>query len=397
MRGARPEWIVAYLSERSDLFGGGQIGLCDLVGALRGVPVRPLVVVPGPGTLAEALDRCGVEWISMPVPPLLAWAGSGALLAIARLRRMVYERGVDLLHSDSPRTALYAGLAARLSRRRHVFHVRASRASSSAADRLLLSLSDRVIAVSRAAAGRSHSLRASNKIRVVPTGLPPINFLPRHQARQRLNLPQDAFVLGVIGRVEEDKGRDDALAALATVRRSTSGALLVFLGPVDLDDAWARALPLRAAAAGAAGAVRLAGSNAEAARLLKAFDVLLHASRHEALPRVVLEAQFAEVPVVAAAVGGVPEIIDHGTNGLLVPPRRPVALGDAAALLARDPEAGRRLARAGLARARQRFSIDRMVTDILAIYDEILPARPAAAMSGPSRAGAGSRAREATP
>src|SRR5207247_10815759 len=123
----------------------------------------------------------------------------------------------------------------------------------------------------------SCSLRLRCETRVVPTALPPHTFRPRHQARPRLNLPQDAFVLGVIGRVEEDKGRDDALAALATVRRSTSGALLVFLGPVDLDDAWARALPLRAAAAGAAGAVRLAGSNAEAARLLKAFDVLLHA------------------------------------------------------------------------------------------------------------------------
>src|SRR5207244_9081 len=84
-------------------------------------------------------------------------------------------------------------------------------------------------------------------------------------------------------------------------------------------------------------------------------------------------------------VGGVPEIIDHGTNGLLVPPRDPQALGDAAALLALDPEAGRRLARAGLVRARQRFCIDRMVAEILAIYDELLPEPPPAAVPGPSR------------
>jgi glycosyltransferase involved in cell wall biosynthesis len=397
VRGARPESIVAYLSERADLFGGGQRSLCDLVRALRGAPVRPLVVVPGPGALAESLDACGVDRVSIPLPPLHAAAGWGALTAIGRLRRLILERGVDLVHSDSPRTALYGGIAARITRRRHVFHLRASRASSSAADRVLVALSDRVVAVSRAVASRSRALRTSPKIRVVPTGLHPIDFLPRHEARSRLDLPRDAFVLGMVGRVEEDKGREEALVSLASVRRAAPGALLVFVGPVDPEDTWTRTLSLRAASFGLAGAVRLAGPQAEAARLLKAFDVLVHPSRHEALPRVVLEAQFAEVPVVATAVGGVPEIIDSGRNGLLVSPRDPEALGRAAASLALDPGTGRRLARAGLQRARERFGIGRMVTEILGIYAEVLPAPPAAAAPGPSRRAAGGRATEATP
>jgi glycosyltransferase involved in cell wall biosynthesis len=395
VRGARPDCTVAYLSERSDLFGGGQMSLCDLTRALRGTSVRPLVILPRPGALSEALDDCGVEWISIPTPPLLAGAGAGALRAIARLRRLVFERGIEILHSDSPRTALYAGLAARLSRRRHVFHVRASRPSSAAADRILAALSDRIIAVSRAAAGRSGALRSSGKTRVVPTGLPPIDFLPRRQARARLDLSEDVFVLGVVGRVETDKGRDDALAALAIVRRARPGALLVFLGAVEGEEAWTRTLPLRAAASGMSGAVRLAGPVAEAARLLKAFDVLLHPSRHEALPRVVLEACFAEVPVVAAAVGGVPEIIDPGRTGLLVPARDPEALGRAAVSLALDPDTGRRLARAGLERASERHVIGRMVAEVLEVYDEILPGRIATAESRSYRRGPGGRAGEA--
>ena len=396
MRGARPETHVAYVSERSDLFGGGQMSLCDLVLGLRGTRVRPLVVVPGPGPLSETLDGQGTEWVPLEVPPLVAGAGIGAFRTLARLRRLVRERGIDLLHTDTPRTALYAGLAARLSSRRHVFHLRASRASA-AVDRLLVALSDRVIAVSRAAATRSRAVRESQKTRVVTTGLAPIGFLPRREARHLLDLPQDVFVLGVVGRVEEDKGRDDALTALATVRRVLPGALLVFLGPVDPGDTWAHTCSLRAAASGMVGAVRLAGPHPSAARLFKAFDVLLHPSRHEALPRVVIEAQFAEVPVVAAAVGGVPEIIEPGRNGLLVPPRDPEALAQAAVSLARDPEAGIRLARVGLDRARPRFSIERMAAAILAIYDEVLPPRPVGALPGASRTGAGNRAREATP
>jgi glycosyltransferase involved in cell wall biosynthesis len=388
VRGARPEATVAYLSERADLYGGGERSLCDLAGALRGSRVRTLVVLPGAGPLSDALDRCGAEWVSMPIPPFTEGAGIGALVTTARLSRLIRERGIDLLHSGSPRTALYAGLAARLTGRRHVFHLRASRASSSAADRLLLALCDRVIAVSRAAATRSRALCLSHKTRVVPTGLAPIDFLPRREARLLLDLPQDAFVLGVVGRVEEDKGRDDALSALAVVRRASPGALLVFLGAIDPEDVWTRTGPRGAAAGGVEGTVRLAGPRPDAARLLKAFDVLLHPARHEALPRVVIEALFAEVPIVAAAVGGLPEIIEPGRTGLLVPPRNPEALGGAAARVALDPMATLQMTRAGLDRARERFVIERMVTDILEIYDELLPHR-STMLPGPSRAGTG--------
>ena len=397
MRATPPEARVAFLSDRSDLFGGGQLSLCELAEALLGTSVRPLVVVPGPGPLSEALQRSGVEWTPIVLPAFARGAGWGAVATLVRLRRLVLGRSIDLLHSDSPRTALYGGCAARLSGRRHVFHVRASRPSSVLADRVLVRLSDRIIAVSRAAAARSSPVRDSRRTRVVPTGLPPIDFLTRPQARLRLDLPQDAFVCGVVGRVEEDKGRDEALTAFAAVRRVVPGALLVFLGPVDPGDPWTHTLSLRAAATGMSGAVRLAGARPDGASLLRAFDLLLHPSRHEALPRALIEALFASVPVVAAAVGGVPEIIESTRSGLLVPPRDPESLGRAAAALARHPGARQRLAEAGLARAREVFGIERMVAEILAVYEEILPASPAARVPGSSRRRHGGHTREETP
>jgi len=394
--GALPERTIAFLSERSDLYGGGQRSLCDLAGGLRGRGLRPLAILPGPGPLAEALERQGTEWAALPLPAVLSLGGIGACVALHRLVRLVRRLGVDLLHSDSPRTALYAGLAGRLLRRPHVWHLRASRASSAGSDRLLVALCDRIVSVSRAAGERSSAVRRSPKTRVVHTGLPAIQFLPRAEARAALDLPPDAFICGVVGRVEEDKGRDDALAALFAVRRVSPAALLVFLGPVDSREHWAHTCSLRAAAAGAAGAVRLLGERPEAARLLRAFDLLLHPSRHEALPRVVIEALFAEVPVVAAEVGGVPEIIEPGRSGLLVPPGDPEALGRAAAAIAASPEIGRSLARAGLQRAREHFGIERMIAEITAVYDEILPERRAAPRDG-RRGTVEGRAREATP
>ena len=397
MSGARRERTIVFVSERSDFFGGGQRSLSEFLPALRGEGIRPLAILPGPGPVSEALSRQDVEWVDLEIPAVSAGAGLGACRALARLVRVVRERRAALLHSDSPRTALYSGMAARLAHRPHVWHLRASMASSSLADRLLVILSDRVIAVSRAAAARSAAVRRSGKTRVVPTGLPPIEFLTRAQARAELDLPPRAFVCGVVGRVETEKGRDEALAALPEVRRASPSALLVFVGPCMPGDRWAQTCALGAAAAGLGGAVRLAGERRDAARLLKAFDVILHPSRHDAFPRVLIEALFASVPVVATAVGGVPEIIEPGTSGLLVPPRDPQALGRAAASLAGDPESGRRLARAGLLRARQLFGIDRMARRILAVYDELVPPAGVAPVPAPRRGAPGDRAREAMP
>lgn len=396
MSDARPDRTILFLSERSDLFGGGQRSLCDLSGRLRRRGLRTLVVVPGPGPLADALDNQGTEWAALPLPPILSAGGIGSSLALLRLVRLARRQGADLLHSDSPRTALYGGLAARILRRPHIWHLRASRASSFLSDRLLVSLSDRIVSVSRAAAERSPAVRSSPRTRVVRTGLPDIPFLTRAEARAALDLPAQPFVCGVVGRVEKDKGRNEALAALLAVRRVAPSALLVFLGPMDGDPRWAHTCTLRAAAAGAAGAVRFAGSRPDAPRLLRAFDLLLHPSHHEALPRVVIEAMFAEVPIVASAIGGIPELIGPGLSGLLVPPGNPDALGRAAAQIAADPDFGRRLAVAGARRARDHFGVDRMIEEITAVYDELLRPRQAPTLHGPAGTVEG-HAREVTP
>ena len=366
-----PRARVGLLSEQAGFFGGGQLSLRDLAIGLLGGPFEPVAILPGPGPLAETLQAGGVPWVALPLPAIRPASLPAALATAGRLARLARARGLDILHSDAPRAALYAGLAARRVRRRHVWHLRASRTASALADRLLLMLSDRVIAVSRAAAGRSRALRASRRVRVVPTGVPSIEFLDRAAARAALGLPADRFIAGVVGRLEPDKGSDDAIAALAELRGERPGALLALLGPEDPGSRWGEVCRRQAAAADLSGAVLFLGARPEAARLLPAFDILLHPSRHEALPRVLIEALFAGVPAVAAAVGGVPEAIESGVSGLLVPPRHPRALGRAAAELARDHALRRRLAAAGRERARTLFSLSTMLEGIHSVYAEL--------------------------
>jgi glycosyltransferase involved in cell wall biosynthesis len=380
MSGARLRLKAAFLSERSDFFGGGQRSLRDLALAMRGPDIESMAILPGPGPLASALEKGGVPWAACDLPPLRRAMGISACVTVARLVSLVRSRSIDLLHSDSPRAALYGGLVARVAGCRHVWHLRSSGASSEAADRALILVSDAVVAVSSAAATRSAAARSSRKVFVVPTGLPPIAFLDRQEARRRLGLPTEPFVLGVIGRLEADKGCEDAVATLAALRTWLPKALLVFIGPGDRQGAEIARLRKRAAEAGIAGEVRFPGELDDAAALLRGFDLLLHPSRHEALPRVLIEAHFAGLPAVAYAVGGVSEVIEDGVTGLLVPPGEPRAFEAAATALALDAPRRQRMSEAAKRRAAERFGVERMARALRALYDWLVPDRSAGAL-----------------
>ncbi|MBS1857963.1 MAG: glycosyltransferase [Acidobacteria bacterium] len=124
----------------------------------------------------------------------------------------------------------------------------------------------------------------------------------------------------------------------------------------------------------AGGRVHLLGVRDDIADLLRACDVFALASGYEGLPVAVIEAMGAGLPVVATAVGGVPELVEHGRTGLLVPPCDPGALAEALASLAADP--GRRAAMGARARERAReFSAARMIASYAALFEKIAEGR----------------------
>jgi glycosyltransferase involved in cell wall biosynthesis len=126
--------------------------------------------------------------------------------------------------------------------------------------------------------------------------------------------------------------------------------------------------------AGLEGRVLLAGYHPAAARLLPAFDVFALPSLHEGMPLSLLEAMALGIPVVAARVGGVPEVVTDGVDGVVVPPADDDALATALADLLLDGERRRELAEAGRSTA-ERFSLAAAVRRTEDVYDEALAAR----------------------
>lgn len=122
--------------------------------------------------------------------------------------------------------------------------------------------------------------------------------------------------------------------------------------------------------------VRFTGIRRDVPAILGASDVFVLTSRWEGLGLVFLEAMAAELPVLATRVSAVPEVVRDGETGRLVPPDDPEALATAMLELAADEPARRAMGAAGRARVREHFGLERMVEETLAVYDEVLGARP---------------------
>jgi len=236
-------------------------------------------------------------------------------------------------------------------------------------DRALATLLTRVIAVSEAA--RDFLVRVKRypaaKVVVVPNGRDLATFRPGHHrdaVRKELGLDAHTPLVGVVGRLEPQKGHADLLAAWPTVRRAFPDARLLVVGEGGLRPA----LEAQARALGVADSVVFAGFRADVPRLLDALDVLALPSHWEGMPLTAIEAAAMARPVVATAVDGTPEVVVDGVTGLLVPPGAPAALARALCAVLGDPALARRLGEAGRRRALERFDLAAHVAATAAVY-----------------------------
>ena len=170
-----------------------------------------------------------------------------------------------------------------------------------------------------------------------------VAFLDRQAARRQLGVPEDGLRIGWVGRMGHEKGPDLVLEALALL-----GDVPVALSMIGQGDGQ-RELRQRAESLGVGARTTWYGTVPEAAALLPAFDVFVLSSRTEGTPMVLFEAMAAGVPIVASAVGGVPDVVSPA-EAILVPTEDPRAIAGAIRDVLRDSASAKE--RAGAARRR---------------------------------------------
>lgn len=336
-----------------------------------GSPVSAIALADdGPDApLVEGLVAAGV-------PVSRVSCGRRYLRERRELSRIFRSRGPCIVHTHGYRPDVQAGAAAGRAGVPAVSTVHGF-TGGDLKNRLYERLQERalrrfaaVVAVSRPLVDRLADARVPReRIQLVPNAYQPeSSLLSRGDARAVLRLPDEPglFVIGWVGRLSAEKGPDLLLEALARMREPRAHAALIGDGP---DRA---ALEARAGVLGVTGRVHWPGPVARAARSFAAFDCLALSSRTEGTPIVLFEAMAARVPIVAAAVGGVPDVVSDG-EALLVPPGDPGALAAALDRTATEPaEAAARASRAA-ARLGAERGVERWLAAYEAVYRSVFP------------------------
>jgi succinoglycan biosynthesis protein ExoA len=262
-------------------------------------------------------------------------------------------------------------------------------------ERRALLFADQIVCVSAAQAkilGRTSRLRA--RITVVhnaasgPVCLASESQRATHKAQ--LGFPRNALLIGTVGRLSIEKGQRYLVAAAVELLSEFRDVRIVILG-----EGRERAnLEAQIERLGVGKIVQLQGFIKDIGPWFKAFDVLANCSLTEGIPNVILEALAAGTPVVATAVGGVPELIKDQETGLLVPPADPTALAGGLATVLRSPQLRSKFSQAGQMWVRTRFSSAHQQEALLAIYERSVGPAP---RTEASASGSGGAAQDCSP
>jgi glycosyltransferase involved in cell wall biosynthesis len=303
-----------------------------------------------------------------------------------RLRRLVRERGIDLVHAHDYKTNLLAWLLSRFEEVTPLSTVHGWTGHSVRerwlyypVDKRVLGMFPRVIAVSSETRRElvARGARPEN-VCVVLNGIDHMAFR-RDRSRERiarrdLGCVDTDFVIGAVGRVEPQKRFDLLLEAFASLRIHHPGLKLILAGAGSCLEG----LRDHARRLGLGDACQLLGNRTDIANLHHAFNLFVQSSSYEGTPNAVLEAMAFENPVVATSAGGTAEIVRNGIDGLIVPTGNSRAIADGIESVLRDPDAARARAASARRRVETDLSFDSRMNAVEAIYVELFQRRSGA-------------------
>ncbi len=365
MNGPIPVLLIANYADR---VGGGEESLLGLVRQLDRRRFLPFVLVPGEGELAAAMHACGVAVEVLALGTIRPWTLPAVVRRAWTLRKVVRAHQIGLVHAQGTRGTLYAGLALWRTGIPLVWHVRIVDPDPWV-DKILLRWSTAVIVNSRATAARFVRYGASSrKVEVIYNGLDLAQYSRESVpvAQQSFGIPNGHPVVTFAGRLEHGKGPDLFIEAAGLIHRKRPDVYFLVVGDG----------PLRSVLHAQANEKRLPavfiGRQADLRIALRASNVLVVPSRQEAFGRVLIEAMAMGVPVVAARVGGIPEVCTDGRTALLVPPEDPRALADAVVRTLEERAETAVRVRTASEDVRTRFSLADHAEQVCRLYQRVL-------------------------
>jgi glycosyltransferase involved in cell wall biosynthesis len=297
-----------------------------------------------------------------------------------RLAGLARREGYTMVHTHSTRAALVGRLVAAVAGLPMVHHLHSPTTEdtetawrnrrNSLAEKFALGRARMIIAVSSTL--QTYLLDrgvAADRVRVVANGV------PTRPDTRRARQPGEAMVVGMVALFRPRKGVEVLLHALAQLRRKGIDVRLHAVGPFETD-AYREHVSRLSADLGVADLITWTGFTQDVfAELAKMHAFVLPSLYGEGMPMVILEAMSVGLPVVSTTVEGIPEVVRHGRDGLLVAPDDAGELAGAIGMLASGELDGEVLGESGRQRQSARFSDLSMARGVADIYDEVLAAK----------------------
>lgn len=301
-------------------------------------------------------------------------------IAFFKLAQILKNQGVDILHCHHHKATVYGTIAGKIAKVPVILsHVHGMGRTRNIERKLqnyfLLPRIDKILAVGQAVKDdilKHNKFLESEKIINVGNSIDYECFansqFDRKTAREKYNIPPDAFVFATAGRLAETKGQKYLIEAFAKIKNQIPNALLLFAGTGTLKDE----IEKKAAELNCTDSVRFLGQVKNMPEFYNAIDCFVLPSIAEGLPRTLIEAMAAGVLCIASDVGGIPEIMDNGRLGRLIPAKNSNALAEAMLKTFNIPLKEKEII---VTKARENakinYSIDAMIKRIESIYDSL--------------------------
>lgn len=362
-----------------DLWAGAEVQLTTLIAELVNMPAFDVsVVLFNEGRLASEVRKLGVPVMVFPESEQSGLTLLRTVTAYCRTHKF------DLLHTHKYKDNLVGVCAAVRCRIPHV--VRTVHGLSEPFDGIeaikmriyddfddlairlkvdrLIAVSSQIEQVLSRRYGAHRVVQIHNGIRL--SGITATKS--SHEVREHLGVPATRRLIGTVGRLTQVKGHEHFLSAAQLLLKEHEDLHFVVVGDGPLMER----LKITSDDIGIAGRISFLGHRDDTYDLIRAMEIFVLPSLHEGIPMVILEALALGRPVVASRVGGIPEVISDGVQGLLVPPGDPYKLAEACGRLLTDCGLAERCSRAGQIRVEQDFSSTSMGEAVAALYHELI-------------------------
>jgi glycosyltransferase involved in cell wall biosynthesis len=363
--------------------GGVERTLSRLLPKLKSDSFRVMVCcTDNRGELAQVLEEAGI-----PVS-LIRLRSRWDPVGICKLARQMRREQIQVVHTHMYASSISGVVAAKLAKvpviiaNIHSLHEWHTKRRVWIAAKLFSAV-DRVVAVSDCI--RQDLLQKleldPQKVVTIHNGIDLPRFdqsIDGTSQRRQLGIGDDELVIGAIGRLVRFKGFNYLLEAARIINLQWPKFKLVIVGGGELK----HGLKQQAQELGIAEKVIFTGRQEDVFPFLAGFDIMVISSITEGLPIASLEAMAMGKAVVASRVGGIPEVVEDGVSGLLVPPRNPESLAQAVIDLLKKPELRKSMGQAGRARVEKLFSIQRVCEQTAKLYKDLLKQKGISELSG---------------